>query len=285
MTSSSVCAEGVLREGPGRVRWAGVLSAYLRRDGVLAVSYRLPFVMGIVQSLLGLPFLYFLSRLVGRHIALTATNGNYFSFAVLGSSLLLVFSSTIVSVAQRMRTDQTTGTLEILFAMPLRPMVVVMASAAYQVCYALGAAAAGLMLAVALGMRFHVSAASLVLAVVALVAALVLFVAVGIVFAAYTLVFKRGETLTGLVTSGLTILGGVYYPVSLLHPAALRWLADALPFTWAITVLRSALLDAQTPLARLAQVIGSAVVGLGIASWLLSRALDHARRSGMLGQY
>ena len=241
--------------------------------------------MGIGQSLLSLPFLYFLSRLVGSHVALSATHGSYFSFAVLGTTLLVVFNLTLVSISQRMRTDQTAGTLEILFAMPLRPFAVVLSSAVYQVLYGLASAAVSLLLAVALGMRFHVTAASTAVAVVGLIASVFLFAAVGVAFGAYVLVFKRGETLTSLVVSALTILGGVYYPVSLLRPAALRYVAEALPFTWAVAVMRDSLLDGQLPWLRLAQVVGSAVLALCISAWLFARALNHARRSGMLGQY
>ena len=261
-----------------------VLGAFLRRDAAVSMSYRIPFVLGFVQAGLSLCFLYFLSRLVGPRIATSATHGTYFDFAVLGTTMLTLFNTSLLSMAQRLRGDQTSGTLEVLFTMPVRPSVAVLGSAVYQVAYAGLASCLTLVVAVALGLRFHATALSALGAVAGLVSALVLFVAVGVAFAAYVVVFKRGETLTGLVVAGLTLLGGVYYPVSLMGHG-LRVVANALPFTWVLAVLRSCLLDGRVPAGRLAQVAVSAAVALPLALWVFSAAVHHAKRLGSLGQY
>jgi hypothetical protein len=61
--------------------------------------------------------------------------------------------------------------------------------------------------------------------------------------------------------------------------------ADILPFTWALTVLRHGLLDGAVSLIRLAQVTGSALVALPLAAAVFSAAVRHAKRRGSLGQY
>ncbi len=43
--------------------------------------------------------------------------------------------------------------------------------------------------------------------------------------------FKRGTALAGLITGALALLGGVWFPVTLL-PGAVRAVAPLLPFTW-----------------------------------------------------
>lgn len=270
----------------GRNRPGAALWAFLRRDWSIAWSYRLPFFIGLGQTVLTLGFLYFLGRLVGPRIVADAhgLHGGYFAFAVIGASVLTMFSNTLVSVALRLRTDQTTGTLEVLFTMPPRPALTVLGSAFYQVTYAAVSAMLTVAGAVVLGMRFDVDLPSALVALAAVVASLVLFCSVGVALAAYVLVFKRGETLTTLAAAGVSLLGGVYYPVALM-PRALRIIADALPFTWSVNVLRGALLGAQAPALRLGELAAAAAVMLWVSLWLFGAALRHAQRQGTLGQY
>lgn len=265
-------------------RWWTVLGAFMRRDAQIALSYRLPFAMGLVQSTITLAFLFFLGRLVGPRLATLSARGSYFDFAVIGTLLLTVFSSTLVSMSQRLRADQSTGTLEVLFTMPLRPAWSVVASAAYQTAYAAAGALITLAIAVGLGLRFHVSIWSALVALATLLCSLVFFVALGVVLAAYVVVFKRGETLTGLAMTGLSVIGGVYYPVSLL-PHGLRVLAEVLPFTWMLAVLRQGLLGAEAPVARLGQLVVTDVVAVPVALALFGAAVRSAQRRGTLGQY
>lgn len=274
-------AIGALRQGP---RWWSVLGAYMRRDWSISLSYRLPFAIGLVQSFLNLGFLLFLSRLVGPRLSTASTGVSYFDFAVVGSTLLVVLSTTLVSMAQRLRSDQSSGTLEVLFTMPCRPALTVLASSTYQVAYAAVTGLVTLAIAVGLGLRFHLSALGGLVAFTAFVLALVLFVAVGVVMAAYVLVFKRGETLTGLAMTAISVVGGVYYPVGLL-PHGLRAVANVLPFTWVVGVLRQSLLLGQVPGARVLELLASDLVALPVALLVFSLALRHSQRRGTLSQY
>jgi ABC-2 type transport system permease protein len=263
-----------------------VVMAFLRRDWAISWSYRLPFALGLLQTFLTLGFLYFLSRLVGPRIGVAdgSLHGGYFAYVVLGTTLLSIFSVNLTAFAQRLRTDQTTGTLEVLFTMPPRASLVVLASASYQITYALVVGGLTVALAVGFGMRFEASAGSVLVALATLVASLVLFAATGVAFAGFVVVFKRAETVTALATAALSLLAGVYYPIELM-PHPLRVLADVIPLTWALQVVRGALLGAQLPLARLGELSLVAVLLLPVAMWLFSVALDRARRTGTLGQY
>lgn len=271
---------------PTVLRAFGVLMAFVRRDWAIAWSYRLPFAMGAVQGLIGVVFVYFLGRLVGRRIEVAglAAHGGYFAYAVVGTTLLSFFGVTLTAFAQRLRSDQTAGTLEVLLTMPPRPALTLLGSASYQVLYSMMASVLTVCVAVAMGLRFHTSALALLVTLAALAASLALFCAVGIAFAAFVLVFKRGETLCALGTSALMLIGGVYYPLSLL-PHVLAVVAQAIPFTWALEVLRSCLLSDQLPMARLAELTFSAALTVALALRLFSAALDRSRRAGTLGQY
>jgi len=120
--------------------------------------------------------------------------------------------------------------------------------------------------------------------VVALIGLVSMFAGLGVALAALTMVFKRGNTMTTLVVSVLAVLGGVYFPVSLL-PQPFRWLADILPFTWGLDVLRQALLFGKIDVPRLAGMLGAAVIAVPAALVLFWLAVDYARRKGSLTQY
>jgi ABC-type multidrug transport system permease subunit len=225
-----------------------LLRAFLRRDFGIALSYRVPFVVDAFQSVLTVAFLYFLARVVGHKvIAATGLKVSYFGFAVIGSVLIGILTVSLASFSRRIRTDQMTGTLEVLFSLPPRPWLVVLSSASYQVIYAIITSAITLAVSFWLGLRFHVTGLS-----------------IGVALADF--------------------IGGVLYPVQdLSHP--LRIIADLLPFTWALEVMRAALLGAQSDLIRLAEVWAVTIVAFPVSIWVFSYALTHAKKKGTVGQY
>lgn len=262
-----------------------LLGAFLRRDFGLALSYRLPFVVDFFQSVLSVSFLYFLARVVGhRVIAESGLRISYFGFAVVGTIMLAVLTVSLSSFSRRIRTDQITGTLEMLLSLPARPWMVVLASATYQVVYAIVTSTITLAVAFGLGLRFHVTALSLLVALADFLGALLTFCSLGMALAGFVVVFKRGETVTTLLIGGLGLIGGVLYPVALLS-TPLRYLADILPFTWALDVMRAALLGGQSDLVRLAEVWAVSILLCPIALWLFGVALRQAKKKGTVGQY
>src|ERR1035437_2939456 len=117
-----------------------------------------------------------------------------------------------------------------------------------------------------------------------LLGTIAVFCAVGLVFAAFVVVFKRGEVLAGFVAASLSILGGVFYPVSRLPPV-LRDVGNILPFTWAVEVFRGALLTHQLLFVPFVELFVFAVVAFPLAIVLFDGALRHARRHATLAQY
>ena len=262
-----------------------MLRAFLKRDFGIAFSYKLPFVVDIFQSVFSVAFLFFLARVVGHGvIASTGLKVSYFGFAVLGTVLIAILTTSLITFSRRIRSDQMTGTLEVLFSLPPRPWLLVLSSATYQVIYAIITSAITLAFAFWLGMRFHVTGLSAAVAFFDFVGALLVFCALGLVLAAFVVVFKRGETATTMVVGGLGLIGGVLYPVADLS-RPLRILSDALPFTWALEVLRAALLGAQSDFLRLGEVWAVTIVAFPVSIWVFSYALTHAKKKGTVGQY
>ncbi len=277
--------------GSVRVRPFALVGAFLRRDFSIALSYRLPFFVDLVNTMSSLVLFFFLARFVdqatvaGSTFASEPLEKGYFPFVVLGIALLGILQTGLTAFDQRIRMDQSTGTLEALLATPPQAWVTVLASSAYQLAYATVSSVLYIAVAAFLfGVRFDVQPLGVAVAVVGLLATVLLFAALGMVLAAVTVVFKRAGGVIGLVTTGLALLAGVYYPLEVL-PRPLEVLGRALPFTWSVDLIRDCLLEAKAPVGQLATLLTVAVLTTVLAVRVFSGAIDVARRSGTLGQY
>jgi len=273
---------------PYRVRPLAVVGASLRREWQVTRSYKLPFVMSGIQLVASVASFYFLSKVVGPgvdHSFGGQLRDGYFAFAVLGTSLLSIVSVMLTSFAGRLRSDQTTGTLEALLMTPSPAWLTVPAGAAYQLAFAAVSAGISIALAAGLfGLRFTVRPMGMVALVVLLLGAFVGFAALGVAFTGFVMVFKRGQGVIALVVTGLSLLGGVLYPLGVL-PGPLRAVADWVPFTWALLALRNVLIDGGAPWGRVVQLWIAALVAVPISLAVFERALRRARRGGTLAQY
>jgi ABC-2 type transport system permease protein len=270
------------------IRPLAVVRASVRRDWGSVRSYRLPLVLTAFQLVVNLTSFYFLGHLVG-HGAIARVGGQlhqgFFAFAIVGSTMLAIVTTTLTTFARRLRTDQTTGTLEALLISPSPAWLVLPASASYELIFSGVSSLVSVGLGVAFfDLRFDASPTTALVAVLALSGSLVFFCAFGIAFSGFVLVFKRGESAIQLVTAAFTLVGGVLYPIQLL-PVGLRYVSDALPFTWSLLVLRSALLDRSSDWLRLGELWLAAVALVPVALVVFHGALRRARRQGTLAQY
>jgi len=271
-----------------RVRPLGIIAACIRRDAADAWSYRLPFAWRFVEIFTALFMLFFLSRLVGNRIQVlagTKLTGGYFAFAVIGTGLVTIVHGAMTTFASRLRSDQTTGTLEAMMATPSPPWLTIVGGSSYGILQML--AIEFITLGVAIGvfrMRLDVQPLGLVVLAAGLAVILTLFVAVGLLVTSFTVIFKRGQGVATLVVSIFTLLGGVYYPISVLPPA-LRTIGAMIPFTWAVDLVRGSLVFGLVPVARLLELAAVDACIVPLAVWLLGKSIDRTRRTGTLGQY
>jgi ABC-2 type transport system permease protein len=268
---------------PSNASW---LAAFLRRDWNIARSYRLQFVLDLATIPLSLALFFFLSRLVDT--SGLPTEGDmqqgYFAFAAVGIAVLRMVQMALTSFSVKLRNEQTTGTFEALLASPVTPSVVVLGSAAFEILRATAIGCVTLGVALLFGVRFNVSPTSVVGVLLGLPALIATFAAVGVAVAACAVIFKQITALLGLIATGLALLTGVYFPTNVL-PGPLEVIAEALPLTWGIDVLRAALLQGELAGTRLGMLVGFAVVALPVSLWLFRVSIDHARRRGTLTQF
>jgi ABC-2 type transport system permease protein len=264
-----------------------IISAFLRRDFRIYVSYRASFAFQSVSILLEIALFFYLSRVVDQaHFsAKQGLSGGYFGYAVVGLALLTMVQVSLSSYSYKLREEQTTGTFEALMATPTPPALIVLSGAAYDLIRATVTGFVLIAAAVAIfGLRLVLDPGSIGIAVVALVGCLGLFASLGVVVGACTVVFKRATALLAMMVTGLALLGGVYFPIEVL-PSPIEELAKILPFTWALDVVRAALLGGDVNPAQLGGLFASAAVLLPLALLGFNMAVKHARRTGTLAQY
>jgi len=263
---------------------APVVAAVVRRDYHVARSYRLPFVLDLFNGVINLVVFFFISRTFGDSSTSELDGApDYFAFAAVGIALTIVIGAASSGLAARIREEQLTGTLEALVAQPLTTTEISLGLAGFPFLFAIIRAAfyilvAAVLLGLDLGGTDWIGFAT-----VLLVAGIALSV-LGILFGAVVLVIKRGEVLAGMVTFGMGLVSGAFFPVSVL-PGWLEPLGAVVPTRFAFDGLRAAIFRGEGWGGDALALLVFAAVGLPLAVYAFGQALAYARRAGSLGQY
>jgi ABC-2 type transport system permease protein len=262
-----------------------LVGVFLRRDVRIARSYRFPFWIQLVTSAGILLVINRVGSLVDPGKSSDrALQAGFFAYVLVGMAVLQFVNAALVSFTNKLREEQVTGTFAALLTTPASPPLLALSLAAYEVLQGVG----GFVLLIAVGgftgAHYDVTAVSVLAAVVDVVALVGVSAAVGVLVAAFTVVFKRGSALAGLVSAAVILLAGIYFPVAQL-PGWVRWAAEADPFAWGITGLRSAVLLGEVDGWRVGGTAIAAVVLVPVGLSVFRRSVDRARRQGTLEQY
>lgn len=260
---------------------ARTLWAFLVRDALMAVSYRLEFALQLATVFFYVSALYFLSGIIGVHAEL-APYGGYLPFAAIGLAVANFFQTGFDSFAKAIHREQLHGTLEALLLAPLRLTTVVVACSAWRFLWT-GVVSSIYVVAAVLLYDLELKGSPL-LAAALLVLTTLAFASFGLLSASFVMVFKRGDPI-GLLLGGVsTLLGGVFFPVSAL-PDWLQSVAWCLPITHGVDGIRSVLLRGAGVDEILTSLLAlSAFAALGVPLGLLCfhRAVRRAQREGTL---
>ena len=265
-----------------------LLWAFLRRNALIDTSYRVQLLLTVCSIVASVATFYFVAHLVDRSAlpAGDAYGRDYFAFVLVGLACAQYSSVAVYGLAGALRQEQVQGTLEAMLAQPVRPIHLALGLPAWELCWALGQV--GLYLGVG-ALLFHcdLSRANWAGALGIFCASAVVFCALGMLSAACVLLFKRGNPIQWALNTAFVLLGGVYFPVTLL-PEPLRLAARALPITHILHGLRRALLegaslDALWPSLGVILLFGVCLLPLGL--WAMAQALRQARRQGSLVAY
>jgi ABC-2 type transport system permease protein len=257
--------------------------AVMRRDLRVYLSYRTRLISQILTSVFSLTLFYYVSRLV--HVSGFGSHNAYFGFVVVGISLVGVMYSCF-SIPELVRQELIAGTFDRLLLSPFGAIRSVIAMTLFPMMYSFLLAVITLGLGcVIFGLQLHWSTVPLSVPVMLLV--LLAFLPFGVLFASLTVVIKQGNVGTSWVIALLSIIGGLYFPVSLL-PGWLQTAAKLQPFTAATDVLRHLLVN--SPLGAstadsLLKLVAFAAVLLPASILILARAIRLGQRRGTIIEY
>jgi ABC-2 type transport system permease protein len=262
--------------------------AFVRRDFLVAWSYRMSFVtdlLGLVGQAL---VFYFVSQLVdpSKLPTFQGTEVTYLEFATVGLLLGAFIHFGMQNVASAVRNEQLMGTLESLLVTPTAPYTMQLGSVAFVFLYIpIRIVLLVGVLALAFGLNFQASG---VLPALTLLVAFMPFVwGLGVASAAVILTFKRGAGLVGMGTLALAFVSGLYFPIELL-PDWLTTVAAQNPIAIAVDGMRDALLGGAGwsevgPSVLLLAPLALGTLFAGLLAFEL--ALSRERRLGTVGLY
>jgi len=262
--------------------------AFIKRDFLIAISYRFKFLSQIASIFLSTLMFFFLSRLVGKGVEnqLEPYGGDYFAFVLIGVALTDYLTVSLSSFASEIRNSQIMGTLEALLITPTSVSTILFSSSLYNFLFTSLRVILYLAISILIfGLQLYVK--SLLAFIIIMVLTILTFMGIGLVSAAFIIVFKQGSPISWLLGTASGLLGGVVYPVDVL-PSWLKPYAYLLPITHSLEAMRLVLLKGGTIFAIHDKIITLAVfVGLLLPLGLLSfgYGLKIARKEGSLIHY
>jgi ABC-2 type transport system permease protein len=264
------------------------LPAFVRRDFLVAWSYRMSFLSDLVNLAGQIVVFYFVGRLVdsSRLPTFNGSSVTYLEFAAVGIALGVFIQFGLDRVSAAMRGEQLMGTLESVLMTPTAPGTIQLGSVAFDLVY-IPLRTAVFLGGITLAFGLDFSAGGIVPALLLLIAFIPFVWGLGVLTAALLLTFRRGSGFIGLGAVILGLLSGVYFPLDLL-PGWLSGIAEDNPVALAIQGMRDALLGG-AGLSDVASTFGLllpfSALSLAIGLGAFRLAVRRERRRGTLGLY
>ena len=262
--------------------------AFVVRDFRIESGYKANFIMRVFESLMYLVLFHFLSEMITPHggPGLQSVGGRYFPFAIIGLAFARYFDLMLKMFSESIRTAQVTGCLEAMLSSQTGAVNIVLISSFYGlISGAVQLLVILLMGALAYGVEFgHTNVFA---TLVVLATSMMTFVAFGVLSAAAVVWLKRGDPITWLLSGFGSIVGGAYFPVSVMPPW-LQKIAHLLPTTYSLEALRLTMLNgyslqmASKPFLALA-LMACTLLPASLA--LFTAAVRKGRREGTLMHY
>ena len=252
-----------------------------------AKSYRVSFVVSFISLVVTIVPVYFLANALQPFMAtVIAEEGReYFGFVLLGSVVLAVVAPALSSFAASVSGGLSSGFFEALLVTPTSLPALFIGQTAYAFLWALGRVI--LLVAAGLVLGADVFWARLPEALIIFGLIVVAHAGLGLLAAAFVVSFRTNATIPHMVLVASTVLGGVYFPASVL-PEMVAPFAAWLPITAGLRALRQTLLlgyPLSAVVSDLLRLVGLTALCLVTGVAALRWAFGFARRAGSLSQY
>jgi ABC-2 type transport system permease protein len=252
-----------------------------------ARSYRLSFFLSFASLAVTIVPVYFVATALQPFMAtVIAQEGReYFGFVLLGTAMLTLVAPALSSFASAVSGGLSSGFFEALLVTPTSLPALLAGQTGYALAWALARVALLVAAGIGLGVEIHWLRLPEGLLLTALVVAA--YGGIGLLAAALVVSFRTNAAIPQAVLVLSTLLGGVYFPTTVLPPVVAP-VSEWLPLTPALRALRQTLLLGY-PLSTVARdllQVAALAVACAVAGVIAIRlAFGHARRAGSLAQY
>lgn len=260
--------------------------AFLRMGFLLEISYPLAFFLNQLHLFVPVFTYYFVASLVetqGPEVA-----GDYFTFVVIGLAVTRLLIAALHDLSYELDQVIQQGRLEMLLVEPMPWRALPFGLVQWPLIVRLCGVSVLVLVTLPLGAHYKLTGvpAALFVTLLGALASLV----VETIAMSVKVISKRSDPILALYSMAGNVLSGVFFPVELL-PGPLRSVSTLLPQTYALAGTRELLMPNGSQLpgpsalhSTVALLVFCAVL-LPFSLWLLGRALDAARRIGVLGGY
>ena len=264
------------------------LPAFVRRDFLVAWSYRMSFFSDALSLFSLMLVFYFIGLMVDTSQLPTygGSQVSYIEFAAIGLAVGVYTQFGLDRVAGAIRSEQLMGTLESLLVTPTAPATIQVGSVAFNFLYLpLRTILLLVGLAVVFGLHFEAGGIGPALAILLFYVPFIW--GFGVAGAAVVLTFRRGGGLVSLAAMALGLVSGVYFPLELL-PDWIASVSQYNPVALAISGMRDALLGGEgwsVVGPSIGLLAGMSFLSLMFGLVVFRLALRRERRRGTLGLY
>jgi ABC-2 type transport system permease protein len=261
---------------------------FLKKDFVIESSYKLNFLMTLLNSVIPVVSFFFIAKLVSgsQALSLEKYGGNYFAFALIGIAFTRFFQLAVETFSGSIKRAQMAGCLEAILSSQTDAKTVVLLSSVYSFLAA-GIQLIFMFLIAVLFFDFSFGNTNVPAALVSLAVSMVIFVSLGIFSAAGTVVFKQGEPIGWLFGAISAFIGGAMFPVGIM-PLWLQYIAMIFPITYALDAIRLSVLQGYSIAMLQSELLimaGMSLVLFPLSLKTFEWAVEKGKRDGTLMQY
>jgi len=261
---------------------------FIKRDFIIATSYRFAFFLQLFGILFSVLTFYFLARMFGDAAIpyLEPYGGDYFSFVLIGIAFSSYLTTGLGSFSGSIRNEQMMGTLEAMLVTPTKTSLIIVFSSLWNFIFTSIRVLAYLSIGVFL-LNVNMSNANLFGALITLILTIICFSSLGIISASFIMVLKQGDPINWAFSAVSGLLGGVFYPITVL-PQWLQMFSHILPITYSLRAMRHALLQGYTLEALAPDIFALvifSIVMLPLSIITFKYAVRRAKVDGSLTQY
>ncbi len=262
--------------------------AFLKKDFLIEVSYKLAFLLNIFGILVSILTFYFIDKLFGHKMVpyLEPYGGNYFAYVLVSIAFFTYVGTGLGSLSGRIRQEQMMGTLEAVLVSPTKISTLIVAMSLWNFIIASIDVIIYLLLGAFL-FKVDLSHTNLLSAFLILLLTVISFNALGVISASFIMVFKRGNPVPWIMNTAAGLLGGVYFPITVL-PVWLRTFSYLLPITYSIRAMQLAVYRGYSLSQLTFEITVLFVFSLFLAPFSILSfryAIKKAKRDGTLIQY